>query len=1029
MKENRRKNVKSLAFILCFLLTLCVIGAAMADVGGYAQTGVDRFNHSFDSKLTGDPAYDIVTIALAQVEKTGNELGFFYGNWCAAFVVDCAKYAGASNAIPFISGRTHGVGGAGGYAYLYEIMLQRGASVVSLSSAKRGDIVFFGGSEGDNYSHVGIMVDNVNTVEGNLNGNGNYRNAKVLTSTRTRYSRVQILRPNYPNPKATIDLNGYLDNVNNGALGSYGTVDVYINGSLASDDTWDYCTAHPIGTRYEIMDIKAKPGYEYLGVRNGSLSGTIGSSGTIDIRLSFATQGNLHIAGSLDGVPDDSLADYGTFDVYINGEIIAANVASYNRQWPNGTSYIIKNCQPINDKLYDGIECYEGVIRSNTESKVMLPFTSPGIATPEWHTGKSVPGNLDREQLDIEYKYIYSRQARTSPGTEWILVQEGNVQYENDGAPYYDDNDALATSASLERIGYYYFHWCNNTTWANYYQKSEYPVKHLISMEDAAANFRVEEKGTDGDGSGRKYYYLTHLNGPYAGGIAKCGSNGTQVYYRGGVYQKKKAYQINTYQSETDWTSTFDSSATSISVRWRLKEGVDTEYKGLRLNFVVDGESVSSLDGVAGLDIFINGEQKTSNATTYRAYFPGDFAYQIQLNYVADDKLYKQIEGGELHGTVEEPLKTLTLYFETGVEPTENWKNITENLLPYLDENAEIEYRHTYAQNARTSPGEDWTMVKEGAVQYENNGAPYYDDNDALATSATLARVGYYYFHWCNNGTWANYYQKSEYPVKHTITMEDASANFSVQEKGTDGDGSGRKYYYLTHLNGPYAGGIAKCGTNGTQVYYRGGVYQKKTAYRINTYQKVGEWTTELDTTATSIEYRIRLKQYVITFDANGGTFDMDELLKYSGKDLVLPIETPNLDLNSFVCWNTEYDGTGTAYKPGDVYDLNQDIVLHAIWKEISSITLPANLLVVEEEALAGIDAMIIRVPNGCTEIQSRAFLNCPNLRRIYIPASASAVALDAFDGCVNLTICAPAGSTAIKVAKYNDIPYEEVEY
>jgi hypothetical protein len=83
-------------------------------------------------------------------------------------------------------------------------------------------------------------------------------------------------------------------------------------------------------------------------------------------------------------------------------------------------------------------------------------------------------------------------------------------------------------------------------------------------------------------------------------------------------------------------------------------------------------------------------------------------------------------------------------------------------------------------------------------------------------------------------------------------------------------------------------------------------------------------------------------------------------------------------------------------------------------------------LTTIEEEAFSGISAVIIRVPTNCTEIQSRAFLNCADLRIIYIPKTTTKIALDAFDGCLNLTIHAPAGSVAIKVAKYNSIPYME---
>ena len=62
-------------------------------------------------------------------------------------------------------------------------------------------------------------------------------------------------------------------------------MDVYINGSLVADDVDDYYASHKVGDSYEITDIKNKDGV-YIGVREGSLSGTIGEGG-INVRLTY----------------------------------------------------------------------------------------------------------------------------------------------------------------------------------------------------------------------------------------------------------------------------------------------------------------------------------------------------------------------------------------------------------------------------------------------------------------------------------------------------------------------------------------------------------------------------------------------------------------------------------------------------------------------------------------------------------------------------------------------------------------------
>ncbi len=76
----------------------------------------------------------------------------------------------------------------------------------------------------------------------------------------------------------TLDLNGYYNNEIIYDLCDMATADVYINGALVADDTNDFCADYPVGTNYEITDIKPANGYTYTGVYSGSLSGTLGTS-------------------------------------------------------------------------------------------------------------------------------------------------------------------------------------------------------------------------------------------------------------------------------------------------------------------------------------------------------------------------------------------------------------------------------------------------------------------------------------------------------------------------------------------------------------------------------------------------------------------------------------------------------------------------------------------------------------------------------------------------------------------------------
>ncbi|MBR0158160.1 MAG: InlB B-repeat-containing protein [Clostridia bacterium] len=114
---------------------------------------------------------------------------------------------------------------------------------------------------------------------------------KTYTCTKCNATKTETI------PKTTpqtyyIDINGYLDeNVNdslklNGVV--YGTFDIYVDGIIVADDVVDYYSSFPVGSMYEIKDIKATTGHTYNGLRKGIISGTI-SSNTTDIVLIFDT--------------------------------------------------------------------------------------------------------------------------------------------------------------------------------------------------------------------------------------------------------------------------------------------------------------------------------------------------------------------------------------------------------------------------------------------------------------------------------------------------------------------------------------------------------------------------------------------------------------------------------------------------------------------------------------------------------------------------------------------------------------------
>jgi len=81
---------------------------------------------------------------------------------------------------------------------------------------------------------------------------------------------------------------------------------------------------------------------------------------------------------------------------------------------------------------------------------------------------------------------------------------------------------------------------------------------------------------------------------------------------------------------------------------------------------------------------------------------------------------------------------------------------------------------------------------------------------------------------------------------------------------------------------------------------------------------------------------------------------------------------------------------------------------------------LPSALKQIEDEAFTGTGFHYVVLPDGTASIGSKAFADCPNLRVIYIPASTTTIAPDAFDGVEDLVIYGPQGEYCETYAEEN---------
>ena len=178
--NGRRNNLK----VVCIVMVLCLVICFPMPIFA-TQNRTNNYSKSFS--LSGNGVDDIVSVAMAQVGKTGSQLGYSE-QWCADFVSDCAELANQGTAIP-----------RNGYCpSLQNAILNAGGYQVSAGSARKGDIAFYGTNGA---SHVEIIYANnngrISTIGGNSGSGSNCYSRSVRNHTYQTMTITKILRPNY----------------------------------------------------------------------------------------------------------------------------------------------------------------------------------------------------------------------------------------------------------------------------------------------------------------------------------------------------------------------------------------------------------------------------------------------------------------------------------------------------------------------------------------------------------------------------------------------------------------------------------------------------------------------------------------------------------------------------------------------------------------------------------------------------------------------------------------------------------------
>ncbi len=209
------------------------------------------------------------------------------------------------------------------------------------------------------FTKTGFSFKNWNTKS---NGTGQkFENGENVNNLSSRNEDTVKLYAQWEANTYYLDLNGLLDGSGAGNISGYGTADVYINGTLQSNDCTDYYTQLPYGTRYEIKDIKAVTGHTYNGVSSGSLSGTIGE-GAVTVQLKFTT--NKYTIAYNKGTAT-------------GGTLPQNQTATYGRSIALGTNSMTKSNTNLGTVTFN----YNGSGAGNTTSTAYTTYVANGWAT------------------------------------------------------------------------------------------------------------------------------------------------------------------------------------------------------------------------------------------------------------------------------------------------------------------------------------------------------------------------------------------------------------------------------------------------------------------------------------------------------------------------------------------------------------------------------------------------------------------------------------------------------------------------
>ena len=302
----------------------------------------------------------------------------------------------------------------------------------------------------------------------------------------------------------------------------------------------------------------------------------------------------------------------------------------------------------------------------------------------------------------------------------------------------------------------------------------------------------------------------------------------------------------------------------SADLSGTIQAGVRTDVRlkfnscTLTVNGLLDGTASDNLGNYGTFDLYVNGTQVKNDINAYSGRLAKGATYEIKDIKANTGFAYKSASGS-LTGKIKSGNTTVRLGFDAIGTISEDW--ITVDRLPGNINSTicDIEYKHTYQTTAQSSPGVGWSQVPgSGNTTYVNDGNVW-ETEFAQQTSATCELVGSYYYHYCGTGYGIEHFEDvaNGYTTLHVAGLTNGNFEVVATQKDSCHD---ILQYELKHTAAPWEGQAALCNDGRSDWWYIKYQYQSKKAVTTYDWTKTTDWTSTKDSTASSVQYRYRLK-------------------------------------------------------------------------------------------------------------------------------------------------------------------------